>query len=252
MPPAAPAQNSQQALGNLQQFTQGMQSPQAAMGAANNQFDITGQQQQVQGLRTAVQNTNQLLNQVAPSVMGRTANSLVTQAQANAQIQNQEAPLNAQLNTENQAYGNANQDYQSSLAQAANMGNATLTGQNQEQSYLQGIYNDLYTQENNAAQLASNERVANTNAAASRSSSGATGYGLSTIANGGGLKFHGPNGLPVSLGTYLDAISGGQAGTKDMAQILSQSNSANDQKIGKLIGNMTPEQAQKQYPWLFQ
>lgn len=175
MPPAAPpsappmAQNSSQAMQNLQGFTGAMQSPQAAMDAANKQYGVQQQQQQVSGLRQAIQNTTGVLNQVAPSIMGRTANSLVTAAQANRQIQNEEAPLNTQRNQENQDYTNANSNLQDDLTQASNLANANLNAQGQQESYLQGIYNDLYTQEQNAAQLAEQEREANLQASSASS-----------------------------------------------------------------------------------
>ncbi len=192
MPPAT-AQNSQQAQSNLQAYTGSMQTPDQAIANANNQFGVSQQQQQVQGLRTSLQNTNQLLNQVAPSVMGRTANSLVTSAQANRQIQNEQAPLNTQLNQENQDYSNANQDYQGALSQAESAANANLGFQNQHQSYLQGIYNDLYTQEQNAQQLAAEKYAADAsvraagaaNASPSFGNLGASGLGG---AGGGGVQ----------------------------------------------------------------
>lgn len=190
MPPAAPAQNSQQALSNLQGFTGSMQTPDQAAAAANNQFQVGQQQQQVQGLRTALQNTTQMLNNVAPSVMGRTAHSLVTDAQANRQIANEQAPLNQQFGVQNQAYGNAQQDYQNALSQAESRANANLGFQTQQQSYLQGIYSDLASKEQQAAALAEQKREADLSAATARAS-GSGGAnpsyaGLSGLGGAGG------------------------------------------------------------------
>ena len=81
----------------------------------------------------------------------------------------------------------------------------------------------------------------------------AKGYGMTNgSATGGGLAFHGNHGEPISAGAYLDGISGGSAGTKDLAKLLSTSGTADDKKIAASIGNMSIEQAQKAYPWLFQ
>jgi hypothetical protein len=154
-----PATTSGQALQNLSSYTNSMQSPQQAFDQANAQYNIPQQNQQVQGLRQSVQNTQNLLSQIAPSVMGRTANSLVDNAQATRMIANEQAPLNATLSKENTDYANANQDYQNSLSEASQLANAELAGQSQKQSYLQGIYNDLYTQEQNAAQLAAEKQA---------------------------------------------------------------------------------------------
>jgi len=192
MPPAAPptATTSGQAQSNLQSYTGGMQTPDQAMGAANAQYGVNGAQATVQGLRSSLQNTNQVLQQVAPGVMGRTANSLVTSAQANRQIQNESAPIQTQLNNLGQQEQNASQDYQSALGQAQHAADANLAGQTQHQSYLQGIYNDLYTQEQNSAQLAAEKYAADAsvkaagaaNASPSFGNLGATGVGAAGFA----------------------------------------------------------------------
>ncbi len=143
--------------------------------------------------------------------MGRTQNSLVTSAQANRQIQNEQAPLNTQLNKENQDYSNANQDYQSALSQSQNAANANLGFQNQHQSYLQGIYNDLYTQENNASQAAEAKREFDTSQAAaanSRASSSAKSpYSVSRDKNGG-FQFTGDNNAPITAAQYYQGVAG--------------------------------------------
>lgn len=149
---------------------------------------------------------------------------------------------------------------------AAGANSAGLTEQHRQQGELDA-YNNAQAQA--AATEAAAERDAQTKlavagiganatlgAAATRASSVAakpvTGYGVVHVANNGGLQFHGPNGQPISAGAYLDAISGGNAGTKDLANLLAASNSANDQKLAKTIGTMSTAQAQKAYPWLFQ
>src|SRR5258708_9369943 len=113
MPPAATT--SGQALQGMQNFAGSMLTPQAAADQANKQYGVDAAQGQVQGLRGAIQNTTDLLNKVAPSVMGRVGNSLVTDAQANRQITNEQAPLNTQLNTETTDYSNANTDYHAAV-----------------------------------------------------------------------------------------------------------------------------------------
>ena len=152
------ATNSSQALSNLQSFQSGMQSPEAQLQKAQQDLGVTAAQQQVSGLQQAINNTTNLLNNVAPSVMGRTGNSLVTSAQANAQIANEQAPIETQLNKENQDYGVANTDYANREQQAENIANAEQTSQNNQLGYLQNIYQALYGQEQNAAQQAEQKR----------------------------------------------------------------------------------------------
>lgn len=148
---------------------------------------------------------------------------------------------------------------------AASANTSALGEQSQEQKDLQ-----TYQQQQAAAAAAAAAETQKENAAAqqaaldrqnalaiagvnnsSKTPKAVTGYGLAKNAIGG-LAFHGPNGQPVSAGAYLDAISGGQAGTKDLAALLSTSGTSDDQKIAKSIGNMSTAAAQKAYPWLFQ
>lgn len=168
-----PASTSAQALQNLQSYQSSAQSPEALLQGQEQQLGTTAAGQQVQGLQGAIQNTTNLLGQVAPSVMGRTQNSLVTSAQANQQINNQSAPLNTSLTNENNQYNQANSNYQDLLNEASTNANAQYTGEQNQESALQGIYNDLYTQESTAAQQAEAEREFNAQLASSNASSAA-------------------------------------------------------------------------------
>ncbi len=266
MPPAT-AQNSQQAQSNLQSYTQGMASPDQAIANANSQYGVGQAQQTAQGLRTALQNTNQLLNQVAPGVMGRTQNSLVTSAQANRQIQNEQAPLDTQFNQENQDYSNANQDYQSALSQAQNAANANLGFQNQHQSYLQGIYNDLYTQEQNAAQLQAEKYAADANVRAAGAANASPSFGAAGGAGGAGAASGGINaarnsaggysftqaGKPVTMGQWM--VSQGLSGQDlvDKAVQFLSNGTGGDKGIANAIksGHYTPAQLDQLYPQVF-
>lgn len=273
MPPATTSGQAQQ---NLQGYANSMLSPQQAMDKANSQYGVSAAQQQVQGLRGAIQSTTNLLNNVAPSVMGRTANSLVTSAQANRQISNEQAPISAQLNQENQQYQGANQDYQSSLAQAQNAANATLTGQQNKLSYLQNIYNDLYTKEQNAAQLQAQRDAMAQQAAAARAASAAASPSFGNLAaalggqgggsqggggaagsmsrnKAGGYAFTDASGRPITMGQYLAStgLSGNQIIQK-AAQLLSQSNGG-DKGIANAIssGHYSPAQLERLFPQVF-
>lgn len=114
-------------LQQIQQAIANQKNPFDLLQGRENALGIPGQQQQVSGLRQAITNTTNLLNQIAPGVQGRTANSLVTAAQANRMIQNESAPVQQQLqnlgvqasdaqsvlnNLMNQATGEANMQEQ--------------------------------------------------------------------------------------------------------------------------------------------
>lgn len=184
MPPAA---TSAQALSNLQGFQKSEMSPQAAMDQSNQQMGVPQAQQQVTGLRGAINNTTNLLNQVAPSVYGRTANSLVTDAQATHMISNEQQPLNTQLNKEQTDYTNANSDYQNALSQSEARANAILSGQQNQESYLQNIYNDLAQKEQSDAQMAQQQRQFDATLAESRAARAAAGSSVASPSLGGFL-----------------------------------------------------------------
>lgn len=163
-----PATTSSQALQNLQSFQGQQQTPEQLLNSANTSLGVQGAQQQVTGLRQAIGNTTNLLNGVPSSILGRTANSLVTSAQANAQMANAEAPLTTKLNQQEGDYSNDNQTYEQLAQQAENEANANLQGQQGQESYLQNVYNDIYGQEKDTAaanfaqqQLAEQAREAN-------------------------------------------------------------------------------------------
>lgn len=134
-----------------------MQSPDQQLQTADQNLGVSAAQQQVTGLQTAINNTQNLLNNVAPSVMGNTGQSLVTDAQANQQIQNQQAPLSQQLTGEQQSFDTDNANYQNLQGQAESEANANQTAQQNQLGYLQNIYNTLYSGEQSQAQLTQNQ-----------------------------------------------------------------------------------------------
>lgn len=168
MQPQAQATTSADALSQLQSAEQSAQDPNSILQAQNQQFGVNSQQQTVQGLQGALNNTTKLLQQVAPSVMGRTADSLVTNAQASKQIQNEQAPISTNLSNEGTQYNQANQLLSTDEQQAQTAANGIYTGQQDKLSYLQNIYNNLFTSEQDAqaeqdkqAALAEQAREAN-------------------------------------------------------------------------------------------
>lgn len=141
---------SSDALTQLQQFQGSAQKPEDILSGSRAALGVNSAQDTVTGLRGAIQNTTKLLNQVAPSVMGRTGNSLVTAAQANRIIQNEQQPISANLTQETGDLGNATQDLGRLSDQALQEANLKIGGQNDKTSYLQNIYNTLYKKEQDA------------------------------------------------------------------------------------------------------
>lgn len=170
------ATSSGQALQNLQTYQQGIQDPSQILQQQDQSLGVNQAQQAVSGLRSAISNTTNLLNNVAPGVMGRTQNSLVTSGQANKLISNEQAPISATLDNQNQSLNTQNADLTQLLGQAQSQTNAELQGQSQQEQYFQDIYNDLFGNEQAkaaadaaAAQQAEAEREFNAQLAASGS-----------------------------------------------------------------------------------
>lgn len=202
MNPTQPAPTtSAQALSEAQQFQQGLQSPQQYLDAANNQYGTNAAQQQVSGLRSAINNTTTLLNNVAPGVMGRTGQSLETSAQANREIQNEQAPISTQLDKENSDYNTANSNYSDLEQKAESLANSNETGDQNKLGYLMNIYSALYGQEQSAAQAATQEK---------QFEEGLTEDRETKLASSGGES----SGIGGALSSLFGGSSGGSSGAQ--------------------------------------
>lgn len=206
------AGNSNDALLDLQHAQATMQSPEALQTQAYQQYGVPQQEQTVSGLRQAITNTTNLLNQVAPSVYGRTQNSLVTTAQAGRQIQNEQAPIAQNLEKQGQQYQGAQSDLDRALSKASQQAQLRQTGQQQQLENLRGIYSTLYEREQNELQRQLEERKY---ADSLRASSGGGGGGGGSRGGGsaaagptvqqrpgGGYNFQDANGKAISARTY--------------------------------------------------
>lgn len=142
--------NSASALGQLQDLQSKAQNPNDILTNQRQQLGVNAAQDTVTGLRGAINNTTQLLKQVAPSVMGRTANSLVTNAQATKQISNEQAPINQNLSDQTAKYGQESQDLATLQQRAQEAASGIYAGQQDKLSYAQNLYNTLYQKERDA------------------------------------------------------------------------------------------------------
>lgn len=145
---------SAQALAQLESAQASAKSPDAIYGDVSASLGLPQAQQQVSGLRQAITNTTNLLNTVAPSVYGRTQNSLVTSSQAGRQIQNEEAPIQSKLSGLNTSEGNAASDLSNLQSQAGTLTSLKQSGQESSLTNLEDIYKNLYGQEQDSAAAA--------------------------------------------------------------------------------------------------
>lgn len=208
---------SQEALAELQKYRSGMQTPEAAMAAARGKYGVDQAKETMTGLRGAIAQTSNLLKNIAPGVMGRTQGSLVSSAQANRMIQNEQAPVQQQLSEQGQNYNLASSDYTDSLAQSSQDANLALGSQKDQLSYLQGVYDNIFRAEESEkarqmelqrieqqqrqfeAQMALDREKFNRQLAASNQGLGLGGLLGSLLGGGGGTGSKGSARNPVDI-----------------------------------------------------
>lgn len=167
---------SQDALTQLQSIQAQSQDPNTILANQRQQLGVDAAQNTVTGLRGAINNTTQLLKQVAPSVMGRTGSSLVTNAQAGKQISNEQAPINQTLTDQGTQLGQDQSDLSDLDSKAQEAATGIYQGQQDKLSYAQNLYNALYQKEKDAqaesdAQAAQQEQIREYNASLAQKNS---------------------------------------------------------------------------------
>lgn len=207
--------NSAEALQSLEQTQSTAQDPNAILTGQRQSLGVNAANDTVTGLRGAINNTTTLLKQVAPSVMGRTANSLVTSAQSGRIIQNEEAPISSTLSDENQKYSDASNDANKLESEAEQSASGIYKGQQDKESYLQNLYNTLYQSEQDKQaetdkQAAAAEQAAEASSSSSSSGKSSGGGGSTAAAKtptsqqraGGGYNFQSSDGKSISARLY--------------------------------------------------
>lgn len=261
---------STQAMTQLQAQQAQSQDPNAILQQQNQQFGVGQAQQAAQGLQGAINNTTKLLSQVAPSVMGRVGGSLVTQAQASKQIQNEQAPISSNLTQEGTDYNQAEQNLADLQGKAQTAASGVYQGQQDKLSYLQNVYNNLYTQEQDAAKAAEQQREYNASLAeqqaeakASAASGNASNYlnpsSTSQLPQGMSLKgSNGGSGYNFNVGgNAVSAAKFAQANGADLRNLLLNMANTGDKTAGAALldlqksgGKWTPA-IQTKYSSLF-
>lgn len=138
----------------------------------------------VSGLRTTVANTTNALNNVDPSVTGRTSGSLVTEAQRQKQVNNERAPIAGQLQSQTGALGQNEQDLNDALGQATTLATNQVNDYNAGRNALQSEYDTTYKREQDAATTA-REQAAQQEAIRQFNESQATSRGSASYGGGG-------------------------------------------------------------------
>ena len=146
-PTPQPPPTADTALQNLQTYQTGMRAPGAVLQEREQALGVPQAQRQVSGLRQAITNTTNLLNQIAPSVQGRTATSQVTSAQAARQTANEQAPIQGNLASLGQQYGQASGDLNTLVSRAQGQAQLETEGQQNTFGNLANIYQQVFGKE---------------------------------------------------------------------------------------------------------
>lgn len=186
--------SSQELLGQLQSFQATRRKPQDILAEQENKLGVSGVRQRQAGLRGAIQNTENLLGAVDPSVTGRTSNSLVTEAQRTKMVANERAPIAEQFTEQSRALEGESANLAELGRQASTAAQLAIGADDQQQNYLQSLYSSTYQQEKDERDRQEqvrqfNENLALQKAAEARATRAASsGGGLYGLGSGGGAQ----------------------------------------------------------------
>lgn len=150
--------NVQAAKSALTAFQGSQKSANDILNSAMTQYGVQGAQDTKNNLETTLNNTTKALNAVPDSVTGRTSRSLVTEAQRQAIVNNEQNPIRQALSDQQGEYGIASNNYSDLSGKATALANAELGQQSAKESQLEQNYQDAVSQA--AAQLAAQQEAA--------------------------------------------------------------------------------------------
>lgn len=234
------------------QALQGYQAPSAAdvLTQADNQYGVGDLQTKVANLQTLTGNLTNSIAAVDPSVTARTAGSLVNEGQRSALVSREQAPLQANLASENAVLGNTTSNLNTAEGNAKDAAAATEADNESKYQQLLDSYNIANAREAAQAQAQAtaaqqaeaireynqSESDTNTNNAANRSAvassaaasvNPAAGYSVKQLSSGN-KAYTGPNGQ-TNLYQYASALAGGDPNqTFNIIKEQLQSGSATD------------------------
>lgn len=131
----------------------------SALNEALGQFGVPEIRKTVSGLRSTVANTSAALDNVDPSVTGRTQGSLVTEAQRQKQVANERAPIAGQLTKFSGALSDNERTLQDALGQATAVASNRVADYTRGRDALQSQYDTTYKREQDAAAAEANRQA---------------------------------------------------------------------------------------------
>lgn len=117
------------------------------LNEAMGKYGVPEIRNRVAGLRTTLTNTESALNNVDPSVTGRTQGSLVTEAQRQKQVTNERAPIMQQYGEVSSALGNESANLTDNQNLAKDFASGSIDDWNAGRAALQDRYSTTYQRE---------------------------------------------------------------------------------------------------------
>lgn len=152
---------SAEALAALTAFQNAQENPLDVYNKQVTEVGAPDARNRVNSLRTTLINTENALNNVDSSVTGRTAGSLVTEAQRQRLVNLERVPIASQYSSQSRSLEGESANLSDLLGKASTNTNLFLQGSNQKLGNLKDIYNIAAQQEAEAARKAESERAFN-------------------------------------------------------------------------------------------
>lgn len=232
------------------------------LAQAQTQYNVPQLQSQVQALQSLTGNLTSSIAAVDPSVNAQTAGSLVNEGQRQALVARNQAPLQAELGTDNTALSQQTDAANTAAGNAKDAAAATEADNQSKENQLLQTYNIANAREaaatqaqQTAAQQAEAERefnvgqqnslaesnASNATAAAAAAPNPAEGYSVKSLSSGN-KAYSGPNG-ETNLYQYASALAGGDPNST-YSNILAQlkTGSPTDKAAYNKVANMPQAQ----------
>lgn len=149
----------------LAAFDANRKSSADVINEAMSQYGVPEIRSRVAGIRTTLANTENALNNVDPSVTGRTSRSLVTEAQRSRIVNKEREPIAAQYGQQSRALSDESANLNEQQRAAEMLAQGRIADYTTGRNALQSQYNDTLSRENELRRQAEADRLFNFNKA---------------------------------------------------------------------------------------
>lgn len=253
---------SSQLFSQYQTFQQKRSKPEDYVKKYTSELGVDQAKERVKSARTAIRSTEDTISGIPDSVAGRTSGSLVTDSQRNRLVQNEVAPLQDVLRTQNAGYGDATSDFNTLNSDLERRVGLALQGDDTQANTLLQLFQAASDAEKQAeavrqfnAQMAEQQRQFNESQRTARAAAAASSYtptfGGNTSASGNNLP-SAPSAKTQADYNYvrnlINEVKGGNGNTAKL--VINQAKSGNQRSIAimrafyQLQGRQVPKSFQ--------